>query len=148
MSAIEQLPFAVYGTLRPGCGNDHRWLDRAEASAPKRLEGFELIGAGAGFPYAVPVRGSTSTIVVNVVTPEPEHYDDVRRSLDQLEGYPRHYDRIRVEVEYEPCWIYVPSWWPEYGSVRFRTFNDLRVIEGGDWMSEDTGWWARVQAFK
>jgi len=127
----EHLPVAVYGTLRPGGGN-YEWC-----AAPHRpivhsgvVEGFALVD-GPGFPYAVPV--ADQTIVVDVLSFSIETWADAAHDLDQLEGYPHHYDRVRVFVEPgehdgTEAWLYTPR-------------NAARVIErfgfvlSGDWFN-------------
>jgi gamma-glutamylcyclotransferase (GGCT)/AIG2-like uncharacterized protein YtfP len=118
VEAVE-LPFFVYGTLRPGGPNHALFLrGRTRAEEPARLTGAVLYD-GPGYPYAVeepgggPVRG-------DLVTPRPEEYAGLLAALDRLEGCApggRHhlYDRVARGVTCERggrtvrAWVYVAA---------------------------------------
>lgn len=109
----ERYPVFVYGTLRPGCGNDRLWRGRAVTihDGTAILVGYKLVTNGH-FPYMIPA--TTAQTVGTLIVPDDEHYDDVLDRMDMLEGVPRHYLRIRVAVLVEggePCfaWTYVPA---------------------------------------
>lgn len=109
---MSDLPFFVYGTLRPGCGNDRFWVDRATATddGVAYVIGWKLVTNG-GFPYLV--RAASAQSVGCLVRPRREHYDRVRDSFDALEGVPRHYLRIEVAVMTPAgpvmAWTYTPT---------------------------------------
>jgi len=67
-------PFAVYGTLRPGCGNDRLWQGNAAPIGLGHVTGFRLVSNGA-FPYAVPTEDQR--IVVEMVMPHVGRYADI-----------------------------------------------------------------------
>ncbi|MFF8449494.1 gamma-glutamylcyclotransferase family protein [Streptomyces leeuwenhoekii] len=133
-----ELPFFVYGTLRPGGPNHALFLrGRTRAEEPARLTGAVLYD-GPGYPYAVeepgggPVRG-------DLVTPRPEEYAGLLAALDRLEGCTpggRHhlYDRVAREVTCERdgrtvrAWVYVAA--PAL-AARLRARGT--PIAGGQW---------------
>ena len=136
----EQLPFFVYGTLRPGGPNHPRFLSgRTRAEEPARLTGATLY-PGPGYPYAV--EDDDGVVRGDLVTPSPEAYDDLLAALDRLEEYvpgdPRNlYDRVARDVVRDAdgtsvrAWVYVAA--PAV-AARLRARGVL--IESGDW-------WAR-----
>ncbi|MET8167502.1 gamma-glutamylcyclotransferase family protein [Streptomyces sp. NPDC005329] len=100
MSAPE-LPFFVYGTLRPGEVNHDLLLrGRILREEPARLSGAVLY-QGPGYPYAVEEPGGT--VAGELVTPLPRVYARLLAELDRLEEYapgdPRNlYERVEREV--------------------------------------------------
>ncbi|MFF1441213.1 gamma-glutamylcyclotransferase family protein [Streptomyces sp. NPDC058295] len=100
MSAPE-LPFFVYGTLRPGEVNHGLLLrGRTLREEPARLAGAVLY-QGPGYPYAVEEPGGT--VAGELVTPLPRAYARLLTELDRLEEYmpgdPRNlYERVEREV--------------------------------------------------
>lgn len=130
----EHLPVCVYGTLRPGDYNAVLVEDLLGPVYRGTLDGWALYGVGRGFPYAIPEPGRR--IVVDVLTFPSEVWGDALRRLDQLEGYPTHYDRRPVSVrlddsgEHITCWTYTPPD-PE------RTRRTVGRIESGDWFARD-----------
>ncbi|WP_405768914.1 gamma-glutamylcyclotransferase [Streptomyces sp. NBC_00080] len=104
MSAPE-LPFFVYGTLRPGEVNHDLLLrGRTLREEPARLAGAVLY-QGPGYPYAVEEPGGT--ITGELVTPLPRTYVRLLAELDRLEEYvpgdPRNlYERVEREVAAPP----------------------------------------------
>jgi gamma-glutamylcyclotransferase (GGCT)/AIG2-like uncharacterized protein YtfP len=120
-------PYAVYGTLRSGMGNDGLWRGLAEPISAGVVRGFRLV-SNESFPYALPA-GADSEIVVEVIQPYEQYAEIVRRNLDRLEGYPSFYDRILVDVEndrgHATCWLYTP--------VDPERYEDLRPVHSNDW---------------
>lgn len=90
----------VYGTLKRGQGN-HRWVASSRFVKEDSMAGWDLHDMGH-FPCVV--RSKPSAIV------HGEVYQVDRltmMSLDRLEGYPDHYDRIRKPTESNiNAWIY------------------------------------------
>lgn len=129
MNTTYDLPFFVYGTLRPGYGNSRIWGDvaHAEHDGAATVQGFRLVTSGA-FPFAV--RDLNSTSVGALVYPAPEYYEWVLRSFDQLEGVPHLYQRSIVIVETPVA--DVTAWMYTYD----RKFDDGRRlvdVPGNDW---------------
>ena len=122
-----QTPYAVYGTLRSGMGNDGIWRGLAEVVDAGVVRGFRLVSNGS-FPYALPA-GVDSEIVVEVLQPDQGYEETVRHNLDCLEGYPSFYDRILVDVENDrgnaTCWLYTPAD-PE-------RYEGLEPVDNNDW---------------
>lgn len=105
-------PIWVYGTLRPGGGNDGLWRERAEPRYDNRCSvvGYALVHNGH-FPYLIPA--ATSQSVGTLIYPHAEHYDAVLADMDRLEGVPVHYRRITVSVLLRHAivgaWTYIPA---------------------------------------
>ncbi|MEU2286059.1 gamma-glutamylcyclotransferase family protein [Streptomyces sp. NPDC013178] len=136
MSAPE-LPFFVYGTLRPGEVNHDLFLrGRTLTEEPARLRDAVLYD-GPGYPYVVEEPGGV--VAGELVTALPETYGHLLAELDQLEEYrpgdPRNlYERVAREVVRagdEPpvrAWVYLAAPGVAAG-LRARG----KLIEGGDW---------------
>lgn len=108
----------VYGTLKRGLGN-HRVLKRggAEFIGEDSMVGFDLYDM-EWFPCVVPNEDPSSVVRGEVFRVD----DETMRRLDQLEGYPHHYDRAqRATMGGHDAWIY------HYDSPRGRR------VESGDW---------------
>ena len=123
------LPYAVYGTLRPGCGNDRLWEGMAYLGATGVVEGYKMVtGMSMGFPFALPAPHSS--VVVEIIVPAEGFERVLRDRLDTLEGYPHFYDRKVVKVEtisgFVEAWLYVPC----TTSFLDKVFD----IPSGDWV--------------
>ncbi|MGW2044605.1 gamma-glutamylcyclotransferase family protein [Streptomyces sp. NPDC001858] len=155
MSAPE-LPFFVYGTLRPGEVNHDLFLrGRTLREEPARLAGAVLYD-GPGYPYAVEEpRERGAAVAGELVTARPEAYARLLADLDRLEEYapgdPHNlYERVEREVvcevvcgvadgEASPpggpthsvrAWVYVAA--PAVAAaLRARG----KLIKGGDWLT-------------
>ncbi|MFI9240567.1 gamma-glutamylcyclotransferase [Streptomyces sp. NPDC053079] len=137
--APADLPFFVYGTLRPGRRNHDRLLrGRTVAEVPAVLRGAVLY-EGPGFPYAV--REGAGEVHGELITVAPWAYERVLSALDELEGHrpgdPRNlYERVVCEVFTEGVggeapvrgWVYVAA---ERVAGRLRAAGTR--IAGGDW---------------
>ncbi|MET9804323.1 gamma-glutamylcyclotransferase family protein [Streptomyces sp. NPDC006368] len=136
MTGTGELPFFVYGTLRPG--QDNRALHlrgRTATEEPARLSGA-LLYEGPGYPYLA--RGA-GDVLGELVTAAPGSYDALLSVLDRLEGYagPGHplnlYEREACEVRRlrdgarVRAWVYVAA-----PAVR-SGFGP--PVAGGDWLS-------------
>lgn len=137
-----ELPFFVYGTLRPGEGNHDLLLrGRTLREEPARLSGA-LLYDGPGYPYAVEAPGEAgATVAGELVTARPEAYARLLAELDRLEEYvpgdPRNlYERVVREVvrvdgtAAARAWVYVAA--PAI-AAGLRARGNL--IEGGDWLA-------------
>ncbi|MFB6806886.1 gamma-glutamylcyclotransferase family protein [Streptomyces sp. NPDC056387] len=141
MSTAE-LPFFVYGTLRPGEVNHALFLrGRTVAEEPARLPDA-LLYDGPGYPYAVQHPGSQ--IVGELVTPAPGDYGRLLAELDRLEEYhgpgrPLNvYDRVRRDAvrpdgSRTPAWVYLAA---PLLARRLRASGT--EIPGGDWFARRT----------
>ncbi|MFD3502117.1 gamma-glutamylcyclotransferase family protein [Streptomyces sp. NPDC058676] len=141
-----QLPFFVYGTLRPGEPNHDLFLrGRTRSEEPGRLTGVVLY-EGPGYPYAVEervkVHGEERGGVVfgEVVTALPDAYEELLLALDRLEecepGNPRSlYERVEREVilggdgRAVRAWVYVAA-----PAVAARLRARGKRIGSGDWL--------------
>ncbi|MER5756518.1 gamma-glutamylcyclotransferase family protein [Streptomyces sp. NPDC002088] len=143
-----QLPFFVYGTLRPGEVNHDVFLrGRTRSEDPARLAGAVLYD-GPGYPYAVEeysggngdgsggggVRGE-------LVTALPDAYAELLVDLDRLEEYvpgdPRNlYERVEREVVRVADGVAVRAWvYVAAPAVAVRLRARGKPIEGGDWLT-------------
>ncbi|MGW0463801.1 gamma-glutamylcyclotransferase family protein [Streptomyces sp. NPDC003027] len=145
-AAARELPFFVYGTLRPGAYNHDRFLlGRTVAEEPARLTGA-LLHDGPGYPYAVPAEGRIEAgtaaaiaggIAGDLVTAAPGAYGELLAVLDRLEeyrgpGHPRNlYERVEREVvrvrdgAAVRAWVYLAAPGVEPGPP----------VAGGDWFT-------------
>lgn len=141
MSNADQLPFFVYGTLRPGQGNYRRFLGGRTAQEVSAVLGGHAL-FDLGIPYVV-ASTADPTVVGDLVFVAPQHYEDVLGDLDRLEGYsPRraggHYQRQALPVRYQSAggnetsalaWVYLAG-----AAVRARLVEACPV-PGGDWVA-------------
>lgn len=138
------MAYFVYGTLRPGMGNDHRWRGfnaTALFDGHAYVRGFQMIDHG--IPYAVWTDNVEDLVVGALIVP-PDDIDDridLRRSMDALEGYPDHYNRAKIVARTPKgprlAWIYTPTAWKPDGRVEMTgDFHNcgfgLRRKEWGD----------------
>ncbi|GAA3395886.1 gamma-glutamylcyclotransferase family protein [Streptomyces roseoviridis] len=84
-----ELPFFVYGTLRPGAYNHDRFLlGRTAAEEEAELPGA-VLHDGPGYPYVVPGAGR---VLGALMTAAPGAYGELLTVLDRVElpaGYRR-----------------------------------------------------------
>ncbi|MFE0458365.1 gamma-glutamylcyclotransferase family protein [Kitasatospora sp. NPDC058965] len=132
----EKLPLFVYGTLRPGRRNHHRYLGaHAVAARPAALPGAAL-HAGPGFPYALPDPGRT--VLGDLITVRPAAHAQVLAALDRLEECRPEgdglYVRERLAVtaldtgERLDAWVYLAG-----PAVAAELAAHPALIESGDW---------------
>lgn len=131
------LPFFVYGTLRPGEINHDRFLRGRTAHEEAGLLRGAVLYEGPGYPYAV--EAPEGEVRGELVTARPQAYEELLALLDRLEEYvpgdPRNlYDRVERPVVREAdgttvrAWVYVAA--PAV-AVRLRARGTR--VEGGDW---------------
>ena len=138
-------PYFVYGTLRPAWGNSRLWLYNDATAAydgDAYVPGYQMIDHG--IPYAVATGNPDHRVVGCLIVPGDD-FDDratLRHDLDQLEGWPDHYDRVQVEVITPDfpvaAWIYTPTTWKVDGPVEpsgdFANCGRGRKLRtGGGW---------------
>ena len=144
-----ELPVFVFGTLRPGYGNDRTWQGVAYAvhDGEATIADHRLVTNG-GFPYCLPAEGETTTGCL--IVPHTADYQDAMTYMDGLEGYPRHYNRQQIDVETPiatvRAWYYIPDDWAYYENLRPVTGNDWANARGRrseeDYGFARSGWWA------
>lgn len=137
-----QLPFFVYGTLRPG-QHHYSWALRGRTASeePASLRGL-LLYEGPGFPYAVADEGG-GEVRGALVLPERAHYAEVLAVLDELEDYapgdPANvYERVTTEVTRADggtarAWVYLAA-----APLAARLRATGTPIPGGDWVRDST----------
>ncbi|QES50268.1 hypothetical protein DEJ50_23025 [Streptomyces venezuelae] len=137
MTDPAELPFFVYGTLRPGEYNHALFLrGRTAAEEPARLPDA-LLYQGPGYPYAVYHPGTSVT--GDLITAAPGVYRELLADLDRLEEYhgpgrPRNvYDRVAAEAHRADgstvrAWVYLAA-----PPVARRLAETGLAIPGGDW---------------
>jgi len=137
----EQLPFFVYGTLRPGCSNYTRHFcgfttDERCAVAYN----YRLLSSGI-YPYAV--RASGETVTGSLLTVSPVHYPKLMQALDRLEGFhpsqpaDSHYVRQAVAVHLKQAPGRPPATETAWMYLAGPTVNisNLHCLSGGDWLA-------------
>ncbi|WP_240657718.1 gamma-glutamylcyclotransferase family protein [Streptomyces populi] len=132
-----ELPFFVYGTLRPGEHNHDLFLrGRTRSEEPGRMRGLVLY-AGPGYPYAVDEPGGA--VHGEIVTARPGAYGELLAELDELEEYApgdatSPYERVARDavradgVTVVRTWVYVAA-----PAVAARLRSGGELIEDGDW---------------
>jgi len=109
---------AVYGTLKHGHCN-HPILKDCKLIGVVRIQGFDLYDLGA-YPTAISTCDPEATIHCEI-------YEilngDVAYRLDTLEGYPRHYDRKKVNTEHGDVWVYYQHY----------SYDKSQLIKNGEW---------------
>ena len=114
----------AYGTLMTGERN-HRFCRNAVNIQPCTIQGT-LYDTGWGFPAFVP--GETGTVKAELMEIPIADWS----AVDQLEGYPRFYDRMLVPATLEDggtveAWVYVMNTIPP----------QAKVIASGDWKNRE-----------
>lgn len=105
----------VYGTLKYGRGN-HGLLSSATFDGTVTTEESFALG-DIGFPYAFPFSVVPRELRSRLCWPVrgevyEVHDPQTMRSLDSLEGFPSHYDRIVVRLSNgRQAWMYVQDDW-------------------------------------
>ncbi|MFF0444965.1 gamma-glutamylcyclotransferase family protein [Streptomyces sp. NPDC004609] len=140
MTTEPELPFFVYGTLRPGHHNHDLFLHgRTVAEEPAALPEAVLYH-GPGYPYAVETPGDSRAVVVgDLLTAAPGRYGALLAVLDELEqcdapGHPGNlYERVARHVlrsDGTPvrAWVYIAA-----AGVTARLRAGGTPIPGGDW---------------
>jgi gamma-glutamylcyclotransferase (GGCT)/AIG2-like uncharacterized protein YtfP len=128
-SMTRPLPFFVYGTLRPGMGNDWLWRDQADPifDGEAKVIGHKLVGGG--IPYLVPAV--MSQVVGTILLPRKGAYERVLAEMDALESEGTHYVRRPIAVlcpgNVVRCWTYKAGPWYANGG---RDLTDLPLVDG------------------
>lgn len=134
------LPIFVFGTLRPGYGNDRLWHGYADdvCDGTAILRDHRLVSNGA-FPYCLPAEGQYA--IGTLIVPHVHNYQAVLSRMDALEGVPHHYTRRVCMVETPDSIIqahyYIPAHTEEYGN--------LSPVPGNDWAARthQSCWWEK-----
>lgn len=96
----------VYGTLLRGEAN-HHWLRGARLLGEWRTPPcFTLYDLG---PYPALCERGNQRVRGEVYETDPRGM----KALDELEGYPAHYDRRRIRTPWGLAWIYFMHYPPE-----------------------------------
>jgi len=117
----QELLVAVYGTLKRGMGNHHLLKNSKYLGKAVSVARF-LLGHG-GFPAVIPSMNGKRIVV--------ELYEISSISkLDQLEGYPVHYDRkkfsfVTPDGRKHRAWLYFYHSPGSYHNWDTETDNDL-----------------------
>lgn len=136
-----QLPFFVYGTLRPGRVSYRQYLlGRTSAETPATLRGAALFTPGP-FPFLTTVpelAAPDDTVRGDLIAVLPTFYPETLAALDRLEGFvagqaTNLYERVALEVEtadgMRQAWVYVAA----ERALRLIRQGRMRRIPDGDW---------------
>lgn len=135
-----EVPYLVYGTLRPGGSNAHL-IDRHGATygGSLTLDHYAMYDAPAGYPYVVPEEGAPP-VVLDVVLPPADARVQLalRADLDALEGFEvgggmNHYERVATAFP-DPSGD-GPRWGWLYVAGPGALIDDLARIDSGDWFA-------------
>lgn len=137
-----QLPFFVYGTLRPGGVSYRQYLvGHTGAETPAVLRGAVLFTPGP-FPFltTLPELASRAdTVRGDLIAVLPVFYSETLAALDRLEGFvagraTNLYERVALEVETADgprrAWVYVAA----ERALRLIRQGRMRRVPGGDWL--------------
>jgi len=131
----EQLPVAVYGSLRSGAGNSMLWrrLTGTNTRGLGTAEDVQLRFQHEGFPYAHSQTGSDAVVEV-IEAASPEVWGELIRRLDRLESHPTFYRRTQRTVRFESgetitAWVYLIDHDPQV--------RRLTPVPGNDWATID-----------
>ena len=96
---------AVYGTLKKGYSNYHRYLRNAKyIGGGNTVDKYPLIIEG--LPYVVNQKGTGHNVTVDVFKVS----NTALKQIDQLEGHPKWYKRVQIPIKVKDkvltCWIY------------------------------------------
>lgn len=137
-----QLPFFVYGTLRPSGVSYRQYLvGRTSAETPAVLRGAVLFTPGP-FPFLTTVpelAAPDDTVRGDLIAVLPAFYPETLAALDRLEGFVNGratnlYERVALEVETADgprrAWVYVAA----ERALRLIRQGRMRRVPGGDWL--------------
>ncbi|XP_055858757.1 putative gamma-glutamylcyclotransferase CG2811 [Episyrphus balteatus] len=120
MSASKVIRVFVYGTLKKNEPN-HHWLTTPSNGVSKfiscgqTVEKFPLvIGTRYNIPFLLDKKGTGNNICGEIYEVDESMFS----KLDELEDYPKHYDREIQEIKASdgsiiPCWLYLIRNFPE-----------------------------------
>lgn len=109
---------AVYGSLRKGRGN-HRLIQHSTQLTQEVVSiPFRMISLG-GFPGLIPTD-QNQNIHIEVYEVDDSTYKDVER----LEGYPRFYQKAKIETSQGEADIYI---------LEDEHYQSYPSVETGDW---------------
>jgi gamma-glutamylcyclotransferase (GGCT)/AIG2-like uncharacterized protein YtfP len=137
-----QLPFFVYGTLRPGGVSYQQYLvGRTSAETRAVLRGAALFSPGP-FPFlttAPELATPTDVVRGDLIAVHPAFYPEILAALDRLEGFvagraSNLYERVALEVETasgaQRAWVYLAA----ERALRLIRQGRMRRIPNGDWL--------------
>ena len=85
---MENLPFFVYGTLRPGEGNYSYLLEgRTLTEETATLDGAKMFDYSGSFPFVVASDNVDDVVVGTLISVSDADFPTILLSLDRLEGY-------------------------------------------------------------
>jgi gamma-glutamylcyclotransferase (GGCT)/AIG2-like uncharacterized protein YtfP len=141
-TTVSQLPFFVYGTLKPGEPNYRLLLaGRTVEETPASLTGAALFTEGP-YPFLLTapdlVLPGDGVVWGALIAVPPGQYTAVLAELDALEGYAEGgadnlYERVICEVATaegpRQAWVYVAG----ASALALIRQGTMRRIEGGSW---------------
>lgn len=141
MSAAEQLPIFVYGTLRHGQVNYRRLLAGQTVREEPAILPNHALHTGQ-YPYVFDTHDG-SRVYGELMFPLPACYDDLLARLDELEGYrasdpsseylrvirPVEYTSASGELQITAAWVY------HAGPAARHHATEANRIPSGDWLT-------------
>lgn len=123
-----ELPFFVYGTLRPDCYNSGIWRDLG-TSTPALAFGLDLFQiSGGGFPF---VTDGTSIVKGDLIYPHQGCFLEMLRKMDRLEGEGSLYQRLPATVVSRETDENVTAW--TYFALSPSLWHGAQYVYSGDW---------------
>lgn len=121
ITTIDDNYMAVYGTLRPGHGNNRLLTNSQHIGTGKTVEKYTLRASGIPFVSKDPLHN----VVVDIYKVD----NNVLERLDQLEGHPEWYKREQIPVNVNDktvtAWLYFNE-----------GYSHLPIIKSGDYNNQ------------
>ncbi len=139
-----QLPFFVYGTLRPGGVSYQRYLAGATCEETAALLGGAALFSPGPFPFlttAADLVSAGEAVRGDLIAVDPARYQATLVALDHLEGFvpgraTNLYERIALEVATADgarrAWVYIAA----ERALRLIRQGRMRRVVGGDWLAQ------------
>tara|TARA_R100001594_G_scaffold11802_6_gene26483 strand:- start:1234 stop:2334 length:1101 start_codon:yes stop_codon:yes gene_type:complete len=123
---------AVYGTLKKGYSNYHRYLTNSKyVGSGNTQDKYPLVIQG--LPYMVNQKGVGYNVDVDIFRVS----DTILKDIDRLEGHPNWYKRIQVPITTKKnkktliCWIYFNPQRVDNTSKLYKTYTQNNRIWSG-----------------
>ncbi len=139
-----QLPFFVYGTLRPRGVNYQRYLAGATCEETAALLAGAALFSPGPFPFlttAADLVNVSEAVRGDLIAVDPPRYQAILVALDHLEGFvpgraTNLYERVALEVATangtRRAWVYVAA----QRALRLIRQGRMRRVDGGDWLAQ------------
>lgn len=139
-NVLQDNVIAVYGTLKKGYSNYHRYLSSSKfVGKGTTQDKYPLIIEG--LPYVVNKKGTGHNVEVNVFKVSKSVFNNI----DMLEGHPKWYRREIIPIKLESgkvikCWIYFNPKQVDKNTKLHKTYTQQNY--GYGYGHHSTNWWS------